>query len=63
MMLSIIKAKIESFFARRSYQNRCYNDMEQRGSAYRGRCNGHCGGSSATGYLSETCIGCKYLKM
>ena len=41
----------------------CYKDMENKGSAHSNCCNGIVGGSSATEYVSETCLGCPYLKL
>lgn len=38
----------------------CYTDMEYQGIASMGGCCGVVGGTSATEYLSETCIGCPY---
>ena len=63
MIWSKLRAKIESFFARLSYRNWCYTQMEERGSACKGKCNGQFGGTSSTGYLSETCVDCKYLNI
>lgn len=40
--------------------DRCYDTMEERGIAASGLCGGIVGGSKATGYLSEGCIGCPY---
>lgn len=62
-MFSKLIAKLESFFAKRSYRDWCYSEMEKRGSACNHKCNGQCGGTASTGYLSETCIGCKYLDL
>ena len=43
-----------------SYYESCYTDMEYRGIASMGCCCGVVGGTSATEYLSETCIECPY---
>lgn len=42
------------------YEN-CYTDMEYQGIASMGCCGGVVGGTSATEYLSESCIGCPHL--
>lgn len=60
-MFSKLMAKLESFFAKRSYRDWCYSEMEKRGSACNHKCNGQMGGDHNTGYLSYTCIDCKYL--
>ena len=41
----------------------CYTDMEYRGIAAMNCCCGMVGGTSATEYLSETCVSCPYLVM
>ena len=40
--------------------NNCYKDMEYLGIAAMGCCSGAVGGTSATEYLSEQCVGCPY---
>lgn len=62
-MLSKLLAKIESFFAKHNYHNCCYKEMEALGYACIGKCNGQPGGDANTGWLSEGCIECKYLRM
>ena len=44
-----------------NYYDCCYTDMEYRGIAAMGCCCGLVGGTSATEYLSETCVSCPYL--
>lgn len=39
----------------------CYTDMEYKGIASMNCCCGVVGGTSATEYLSETCVSCPYL--
>lgn len=38
----------------------CYKSMEKEGYAVFGCCGGAVGGTAATEYLSEMCIGCPY---
>lgn len=38
----------------------CYEQELERGNAKDGKCGGVVGGTRATGYLSESCIDCKY---
>lgn len=44
-----------------NYYDNCYTDKEYEGMATRGCCGGIVGGTSATNYLSETCVSCPYL--
>lgn len=44
-----------------NYYDNCYTDMEYEGHASMGCCGGVVGGTSATNYLSETCVSCPYL--
>lgn len=46
-----------------NFYSSCYNNMEDRGIAVMGCCSGTVGGTSATEYLSETCINCPYFVM
>ena len=41
----------------------CYDQMEERGIAIFGCCNGVAGGSKATNYLSESCMDCPYFTL
>lgn len=41
--------------------DKCYTKMEYRGYAAMNCCGGLVGGTSATEYLSETCVDCPYL--
>ena len=41
----------------------CYNTMENSGIAVFGMCRGLSGGTSATEYLSETCVDCPHFTM
>lgn len=41
--------------------DKCYSEMEREGYAAMGCCGGVVGGTSATEYLSENCIGCPHL--
>lgn len=41
--------------------DRCYTEMENEGYACMECCCGVVGGTSATEYLSESCLGCPYL--
>lgn len=40
---------------------KCYLEREKEGYAVFNMCGGYVGGTSTTGYLSESCIGCPYL--
>lgn len=40
---------------------KCYSNMEYEGYAAMGCCGGLTGGTKATDYLSEMCIGCPHL--
>lgn len=62
-MLSKLIARLESLFAERSYRDWCYSEMEKRGAACNHKCNGQHGGDINIGYLSYTCVDCKYLKL
>ena len=44
-----------------NYYDCCYTDMEYKGIASMNCCCGIFGGTSATDYLSETCVSCPYL--
>ena len=59
MMLKKIKQFFRQFKYRFSYEW-CYDGMEQRGIAVFGCCCGTVGGTAATEYLDEGCIGCPY---
>ena len=41
--------------------DKCYSDREHEGYASMGCCRGLTGGTKATDYLSEMCIGCPHL--
>ncbi len=47
----------------RTDYDRCYSEMESSGVAIFGMCCGLCGGTSTTGYLSEQCVSCPYLRL
>ena len=40
---------------------KCYSEMEYQGYAAMGCCGGLVGGTSATDYLSESCVECPHL--
>ena len=40
--------------------DKCYSDREREGYASMGCCRGLTGGTKATDYLSEMCIGCPH---
>ena len=40
--------------------DKCYSDREREGYASMGCCGGLTGGTKATDYLSEMCIGCPH---
>lgn len=42
---------------------KCYSNRMCEGNAYDGRCGGLAGGTKATDYLSEGCVGCPYLEL
>jgi hypothetical protein len=54
-MLNLIKGA-KDFFTREG----CFKDREKDGIASFGVCNGLVGGTPATEWLQEACIGCKY---
>ena len=41
--------------------DKCYSEREYEGYAAMGCCKGLVGGTSATDYLSESCVECPYL--
>lgn len=41
--------------------DKCYSEREYEGYAAMNCCKGLTGGTNATNYLSETCVGCPYL--
>lgn len=45
-----------------SYET-CYTEQEHQGNGTMGLCGGLVGGTYATGYLSEKCIGCPHLRL
>lgn len=55
-MLKRIINKIEELQRKLRYS--CYKNIE---GAKNGKCPGMVGGTKATGYLCEMCIGCPYL--
>lgn len=55
-MVKKIVGKIKRWQRKLRYS--CYKNIE---SAKNGKCPGLAGGTKATEYLSETCIGCPYL--
>ena len=59
-MIEKIKNFIKSLFPSMSYEY-CYTDREKEGYAAMNCCGGLAGGTIATEYLSEQCIGCPYL--
>lgn len=58
-MVNKLKTILKKFRYYFSVEN-CYREMEHRGIAAMGCCRGVMGGDKWTGYLSTTCIGCKY---
>lgn len=40
--------------------DRCYNEEERKGYAAMECCGGYVGGTAATNYLSEKCVGCPH---
>lgn len=59
-MIEKIKNQLMKIKDQWSYGS-CYNNQELLGHAIFGNCGGLVGGTSATNYLSENCIGCPYL--
>lgn len=43
--------------------NYCYTEMERRGIAAFGCCEGLAGGDRVSGYLAYTCMDCPYLTL
>ena len=56
-MIDILKR----FFSR--HYDKCYSNRVDEGNAYNGYCGGVAGGTKATDYLSEGCVGCPYLEL
>ncbi len=55
-MFGKLFAKIKYFFSKEY----CYDNECKRGNAKNGKCGGVVGGTSYTGYLSESCVSCPY---
>lgn len=57
-LINFVEKTKEKIFG--SYES-CYTKQEYSGKAAMGLCDGYVGGTSATGYLSEQCVGCPHL--
>lgn len=54
---------IKQLHKERNKYDRCYLQMKSSGHTFLKKCTGALGGTKATDYLSESCIGCPYLHL